>query len=156
MKVQVRRLLLIILSGSCLWGICRLYCKKIEDRARQGDKIRAISELFLKWNQNNKDGRTIERRLDEIGISTVAIYGMGDVGQRLYKELKDTDIEVKYAIDRRKIDIDEIQVISIDDELPEVDLIIVTAICDFPEIAGLLMTKTRCKVISFEEIVYGL
>ena len=80
---------------------------------------------------------------------------MNYVGQTLYEELKDSEIVVAYAIDKKADDIFvPVDILSPDDSLPEVDVIIVTAITFFDEIEELLIQKTDADIISMEDILY--
>ena len=78
---------------------------------------------------------------------------MSDAGCKLYEELKNSNIVVKYVIDKRMIETD-IEVVTIDDDFKEVDIIIVTAIYEYNEIVKELKKKTKSPVISLEQVVY--
>ena len=78
---------------------------------------------------------------------------MGELGNRLYEELKETEIIMKYGIDKNS-GFGEIEILDIDDELPEVDVVVVTAVFDFDKIESNLKDKVNCPVISLEDIVY--
>lgn len=61
-------------------------------------------------------------------IHTIAIYGYGIVGKRLEKELRNKGMQVAFAIDRNSAKKDlPIPVYRLDDELPEYDVLVVTA-----------------------------
>ena len=80
---------------------------------------------------------------------------MKELGERLYDELKDSDIKVLYAIDKNADAIyAEVDVLTPDDDLPEVDLIVVTPVHYFDEIEEMLADKVDCPVISIEDVVY--
>lgn len=60
---------------------------------------------------------------------------MSFIGQRLYEELKDTGVEVVYGIDKNSDKIyADIDIVTPEDDLEEVDAIIVTAFYFFDEI----------------------
>lgn len=91
-----------------------------------------------------------------VSFSKIAIYGIGDLGKCLVEELREEGIEIGYIIDKRASQIkefDNIKVFNPDEELPSTDLIIVTAIFYFDEIAYELKKKVSCPIISLEEIV---
>lgn len=114
-------------------------------------------KLYDQWFATKQEGKSVADYLKSEGIKTVAIYGMSFIGQRLYEELRDTGIEVKYGIDKKcdKIYAD-IDLVTPEDDLEEVDVIIVTAFYFFNEIEDLLMEKTDSRIISFEDLVYEL
>ena len=75
-------------------------------------------------------------------------------------EFKETEIEVVYGIDR---DIDyisyDILVYSLDEIeriSKEVDVIVVTAVFAYDDVKDMLYKKLGIKVISLEEVVFGI
>lgn len=82
---------------------------------------------------------------------------MSYAGETLVEELKDSNIEVKYGIDKNAdsmyIDVD---VLTIEDDLESVDAIVVTAITFFDEIEEKLSEKMDCPIISLEDILYEI
>ena len=77
------------------------------------------------------------------------------MGERLYEELAGSGIEVKYIIDKNVDGIySEVNVVTPDEELEEVDVIVVTAPHYFDEIEEMLSQKVDYPVISIEDVVY--
>ena len=100
-------------------------------------------------------GHQIETYLLGKGIKKVAIYGMKELGEILYDELKDSSVEVAYAIDRdAEYIFSDIEVVSPEDDLKEVDAVIVTAIHYYSEIADILEKKMNCPVLCIEDVIY--
>lgn len=82
---------------------------------------------------------------------------MSYVGKRLYDELKNSDIEIKYAIDRNADGIcAEIEVFSLEENLPEAKAVIVTPVFYFDEIKEKLEKKVNSKILSLEDILYEI
>lgn len=80
---------------------------------------------------------------------------MGEIGARLYYELKDSEIELSYAIDSNSLAAySELEVYNLEGKLPDAELIVVTAIFDFDEIESKLSEITNIKIVSLEDIVY--
>lgn len=80
---------------------------------------------------------------------------MSYAGETLIDELKDTGIEVVYGIDQKADTIyADVEVLSMDDSLEDVDVVIVTAITFFDEIETKLSEKLDCPIISLEDILY--
>ena len=114
-------------------------------------------KLYDQWFATKQEGKSIADYLKKESVKTVAIYGMSFMGQRLYEELKDTDVEVKYGIDKNRDKIyADIDIITPEDDLEEVDAIIVTAFLYFNEIEDLLMEKTNRQILSIEDLIYML
>ena len=60
-------------------------------------------ENFLalkRWLENRNANKTLVDYFHRYGYKTIAIYGAGDLGRLLYEEIKNSDIQVKYFIDR--------------------------------------------------------
>ena len=145
--------------GICL-GQFWAYKKYYKDRYQlnlQVKKKERLCKLLHKWLENGVNAKKLIDYLKRQGCSSVAVYGLAALGERFIKCLEETDIEVKYAIDRRKANIKaEVPVYSMDDELPDVDMIVVTAIYDFKEIEEELSDKMECTIISLEQIIYEM
>lgn len=72
----------------------------------------------------------------------------------LLKELKDSEIEVLYGIDRNAADIySEIKVVTLDNTLQEVDAVVVTLLDGFEEVYEVLSGKLSCPIIAIEDII---
>ena len=52
------------------------------------------------WLEKKQNNINLSSYFQNMGYKSVAIYGMKEVGERLYNELKDTETEVKYVIDQ--------------------------------------------------------
>ncbi|GFI44330.1 hypothetical protein IMSAGC018_02011 [Lachnospiraceae bacterium] len=80
---------------------------------------------------------------------------MSYVGETLLRELKDTEIKVAYGIDHNADGIyTDIEIITTEELVDNVDVIVVTAITYFEEIEERLRKKISCPIISFEDILY--
>lgn len=105
-----------------------------------------ILNMWLEMKQKGKSGITY---LQERGIKKIAIYGMKELGERFYEEIKNTEIEVVCVIDKNPDDVvGDFWVISPEEEIPDVDAIIVTAEYYFNEISKQLKEKVRCPIYS--------
>lgn len=56
--------------------------------------------IFNQWLYLRQKGKQLYLFFEDNQIENIAIYGMGALGERLYDELKDSSISVRYAIDR--------------------------------------------------------
>lgn len=80
---------------------------------------------------------------------------MSNVGVTLFDELKDTGIIVAYGIDKNADSLcADIDIVSIEEDLDKVDVIVVTAITFYDEIEKKLSKKVNCPIISLEDILY--
>lgn len=121
------------------------------------DKYSVMIKLLSQWIANRQRGLSISRYLETRGMKQVAIYGMGDLGQRLCDELADTDVIVEYAIDRRAEHIiSSVRLINTEEKYEVVDAIIVTSVYDFEKVKRLINAKTECEILSLEKVVYAV
>ena len=127
--------------------------EKIEKWKALSDKHLRLMKLYDKWMITKQEGRSITEYFEDNHIKTIAIYGMGSVGERLQDELRKTDIEVKYGIDQKGKGRNDLDVVTLDKELDNVDEIIVTAVFYFDQIKEDIKRKTDIKVVSLEEVL---
>lgn len=117
-------------------------------------RLKSYYDILNKWLSMKQKGESLEEYFLDYGYKSVAIYGMGELGKRLYDELKDTSIKVLYAIDKNSggkyLDID---IKSPDEDLPEVDVTVVTAVFAFDEILSELEDKLSSQIISLNEVL---
>ena len=123
------------------------------------DKFKRYYSLLLLWLDHKQEGRRLSEYFTKKGYKRIAIYGMGEIGNRLYNELKNTEIEIKYVIDKNAnaayspVEVIELEELNGDEEL---DLVVVTAPHAFEEIQKEISMKLSSPVISIEDIVYEL
>lgn len=130
-----------------------IFEKRVKIIQALSDKHFDLFILMVLWVKKGQQGKIIKSYFLENKVTTIAIYGISYVGECLIEELKNTDIEVKYAIDCQINLKREINIISPYEEFPKVDMIIVTAISFFDEIQRELMLKTDIPIVSIKEIM---
>lgn len=119
------------------------------------DKHLALYLAMNQWVNLKQEGKNLYSYFEEEGFHKIAIYGMSYMGETLINELRGSDIEVVYGIDRNSSRIySEVEIFSMEDTLEEVDAIVVTAITFFDEIEEKLAQKVECPIISLEDILY--
>ena len=104
--------------------------------------------------KNKTAGKSLETYFEQNGFHKVAIYGMGEVGEVLLRELQGSKIDVRYGIDQRASSVfSKLKILSPKEELAQVDVIVVTAIAYYDEIRRQLKEKVKCPIISLENIL---
>lgn len=103
-------------------------------------------ELYLNdldlWMALREQKISIVDSLKKKGVSKIAIYGYGIMGRHLLEECKQSDIECSYIIDRQRDKIHTlIPVYSPNDELPTVDMIIVSAYFFYEDIKSCISSE---------------
>lgn len=129
--------------------------KKMKEMTQKAAKVHELYMAFDQWLRIRQEGKTLVEYFISHNYGTVAIYGMKELGERLYDELEGTDITVSYIIDKNANAIyADVNVITPYEELKPVDVIVVTAVYYFDEIEEMLSEKVNCPIISLEDILY--
>lgn len=130
------------------------YKKEADSRDDLANKHLRLFLLANQWIGIKQEGKSIAAYLEEKGLHEIAVYGMSYLGETLIEELSDSNIKVKYGIDKSADDIyAETRIIKPTDNLEKVDAVIVTSITYYKEIADELSVKIDCPVISLETVI---
>ena len=131
------------------------YGEKVKQLFIQEKKEYFLCKFMNRWLFLKQRGINLSTFFVRQKIQSVAIYGIHYVGERLYDELKESETEVKYAIDRNPRECKwGISVFHPDDELESVEAVIITPIFDYLEIKAELSTKLDCPVFSIEDVLF--
>lgn len=121
----------------------------------KSDKFKIYYNTLNQWIKVKNQGKNLGEYLIENNYKRIAIYGMGELGNRLCEELKQSDVEIVYGIDQSaQFAYSDLTVYSLEDELPEVDAVVVTAVFAFDEIRESIEGKVNGEIISLEDIVF--
>lgn len=140
------------MAGALATG--KLAVNKVEEIQTLSDKHLVLFKMMNQWVRVKQDGKDLSSYFRQHGYNKIAVYGMSYAGETLVNELRGSDIEIAYGIDRKEEVFSYIDVITLDDPLPEVDAVVVTAITFFDEIEESLKGKVTCPIISLEDILY--
>ena len=112
--------------------------------------------ILEQWLCIKQKGKSLEKYFEDNLIQTAAIYGLGILGKRLYEELRNTRVDINYGIDQNaeKIQIPGLEVKTLQEELADVDIIIVTPMAFF-EIEKMIRKKmgSEINIVSIEDVV---
>ena len=123
-----------------------------------GEKWFEYFQLLNRWMAVKSEGKQIADFLVREEIHKIAVYGVGDLANRLSEELQNTDVQIMYGIDRdvsctnSKI----APVFSLDDEWPEVDAVVITPFLSADNIGKDLIQKCSYRLISLDTIIYSM
>lgn len=126
----------------------------VEEYREVGDKNARLFHLVSQWLRLWQEGKNIIKYFEKNNYRNIAIYGKGSIGEAVAKEMFNSNISVKYFIDRKAGKDMGGSVVSPDSELEEVDVIVVTPIMSYGEIKQQLVKKVNCPVISIEDVLY--
>lgn len=131
-----------------------------EEAARvqaQSDKYLQLFLMMNRWVRVKQAGKNLSEYFEINSYKKIAIYGMSYAGETLVNELEGTKTKVAYGIDRNADTIySDLDIVSMEDNLAEVDAIVVTAITYFDEIEEQLSQKVDCPILSLEDILYEI
>lgn len=119
-------------------------------------KMSLFYTTFNLWLANRQQGKSMEEFFHKRGHKKIAIYGIKELGERLYDELHTTEVEIAYFIDKRAADVREkngIPVLYPSETLPEVDIIVVTAEYYFADIEKELGNLVNYPIYSVGDIL---
>lgn len=135
---------------NCIQNSKQEYEERVWQAKRNNKNYLFVNQWFALKQKGFKIAEVLERKK----YFKIAIYGYSHIGQRLYDELQDSNIEVVYAIDNKKNVADKpIRVYELSDSLPNADVIIVTAIFFYINILSDLRERTKIPVISIESLL---
>ena len=118
------------------------------------DKHLALFLMMNEWVKVKQQGKNLADFFVKNGYKKIAIYGMSYAGETLVDELKGSEVTVAYGIDKNADSLyADVEIVSMEDDLEEVDAIIVTTVMHFDEITELLQKKVKCPVLSLENII---
>lgn len=151
----------IIVFLSCefliVYRILIICYRKIINREKEIDKFKAYYNMVSKWVVIKQQKERIDEYILKKGYKSIAIYGMGDIGNLFYDEIKNGCVEIKYAIDKNADErLSQLKIVGINHELELVDAIIVTAVFAFDEIREELEKMTSCPIIALDDLLYEI
>ena len=113
--------------------------------------------LLLNWTDKMISGKSIKDYCKENGLKKVSVYGAGQLGALLIKELKGSCIEVKELLDvvENKY-IGELASGTVETISSDVDAVIVTVLDGYEEISNSIKKYKNVRVLSLKEIVASL
>lgn len=134
----------------------RLYSAQLKKQSERTEKFTKYFDVFHYWLKIKEQDSSISAILQEAGYNQIAIYGMGVVGNHLYKELNNSEVKVSYVIDRNADNIynnEGYEVRNLDQKLEAVDAIIVTAVFEFEKIKYDIEKISKYPVLSLLDIL---
>lgn len=126
----------------------------IQRLEKRNTKFTEYFHLLNLWMKKNNNRIKMADYLKKQGISRIAVYGVGELGDRLYEELEESGIEIAYAIDSNINRVyHQKEVKSPTQGLGDIQMIIVTPIAEYESIKEKLNQVTTCQIVSLKEIV---
>lgn len=131
----------------------------VEERLRkQNVNLNNLLSLMNEWIGLYQRNKCLASFFNHYKYSTIAIYGMGIVGEKVFDELISSSIKISYCIDNDiyKKKYRGVEIITSEEEFENVDAIVVTPITYFDEIKEQIGKRVECPIVSLEDIIYEL
>lgn len=131
--------------------------KNVKNNTPSTDECQKISAawlLTLKWLEIKQKGHNFDEYFRKHNFYSIAIYGMAALGCRLYDELENSDICIRYLLDRNPNGMENIlEFASLEGQLLEVDAIVVTVAGAEKQIVNEIKGKGYKRVIGLSDIM---
>ncbi|MBE5871400.1 MAG: hypothetical protein E7294_09095 [Lachnospiraceae bacterium] len=119
------------------------------------EKERLLRDLLDKWIQILKSPNRFRNYVKDLGI--IGVYGYGILGKHIVDELLMSGCDVRCVIDRRNIQECPVPIFKLDNELPELNTMIVTATYEYGFIYEMIRRKNKkIRILSIEYIIKEL
>jgi len=110
--------------------------------------------LFDKWLTIKESHIDIGGYLYSHGIHSIGIYGLGMMGRHLIAELSDSEVDIKYGVDKKAAINNQIfSIFKTCDKIPEADAVIITVVYNYESIIKELKNHTKAEVILLSELI---
>jgi len=142
-----------------LEGVTKKRAKKVLETESGIGRYQRCEQLYDNWMMAKKYGTPMEELLLRKGWRRVAIYGVQQMGIRLYHELKDTPVEVVCSFDRNPkhtiYGVPHFKKPDLETAL-SVDGVIVSNFIMYDDIEDVLTKAGYTNVIALDELVFEM
>ena len=134
------------------------YKKKYEEAEFNNKRNYLKFQIINQWMRLRTRGVGLGEFFSDRKIKTISIYGLGELGELIYEEMtKQADVNVLFAIDRNRIEADNLMVFSLDDIPNAPDAVVISPVLNIDEIEDKIYEKLgEIPTYTLEEIIYEL
>jgi hypothetical protein len=138
--------------------LLNVYVSTLEEIDSMNYRNKVYYNIIYLWLKNKLNKKNIEDYLLKKKIETIAIYGVGNLGELLYDELKNSNkISIKYLVDQGNVNnnIYKEPIIKLEQihNMEKVDFIIVTPIYAYDKIKNNLNELGVKKIVCIDSII---
>ena len=144
-------------------GVAYLGNRALKKENEYKERYKSYYMLTNQWLLNRNSGKSIQEYFSQNNIKSIAIYGMGTLGELFYEEVKNTDVSVKSFIDKNAEELyyglDNLPIVNLEelDTIKDIDAIVVTPVFDFDDISKEIeKSGSSSQMISLEDIIYDI
>ena len=133
----------------------------IDHEAEKKDLEKYANLTFLLdiWLSAIEQNKVVTEYFIKNSYKNVCIYGMGLLGKHLRNQLKESDIDVPFTIERDVVsysNANSVDINMIKDKISVPDVIVVTPIMEFRYIKAHLEQYFDTDIVSIEEVIMSL
>ena len=121
--------------------------------AKELEKTQLYYQIMNIWFSQIQKGKSLIPYILRKGYRRVAIYGMAELGERLYYELINGGVEISFVVDQSPYVLGEFNLISPTDRITDVDVVIVTPEYYFDEIVKTLSVDEKTPIIALSTLL---
>ncbi len=145
-----------IVAGAAI--IVKVLENQLKGSSKQAKKFEDYYNILVPWLELKQQGDGLADYFLKHGYKTIAIYGMGNLGNCLYEELKESEIEMKYAVDKNLSYAwsEELEIIEFGNTLPTADVIVVTPVFAFDGIKKELQKYFAGDIVSLKDVIISV
>jgi len=161
--IRVLTIVMTVMVGAVVFVCCQIQSFRVVKKAKEAgahelEKYRSYYRLFGSWMLLRNKRRVLAEYFEDHRLKNVAIYGLGRLGLCLYEELRNSTINVKYAIDRDSAHFSylDLKVVSLESPLEPVDVIVVTPVSEYQGIVEGLRKKGSSPIVNLEDVISSL
>lgn len=157
-NIMGRSAVWIMAGAACVYYAGIRHKRILCAQKKETDKFYDNYMLLSHWMEVKNGGRSSLEYFQTKGYQRIAVYGMGELANRLCEELEGTGVHVEYGIDREVCGtVSRMErIYSPGDALEPVDAVIVTPFYAMDSIRDALTKKLNCPIVSLEEVVWSL
>ncbi len=147
-------LIIVCISLRKIW---KLYGNSNRMYEQTTGELNHIIETYDIWLRLEHDGLKIKEYLKDIGVRKVALCRMTNIGLRLYRELKDSEIKIEYLIDSKDVKLADMKYTELDADYHDpVDMVIITDLFEYGSLKDSLEKKGYKNIDSIDGILYAM
>lgn len=125
----------------------------------ESERSKKKFELMCQWMKLKIRAISLMEFFRDRGIQSIAIYGMGEIGQLIYDELaRENEEFIRYAIDQSGMKyMESLPTYCLKRDLPKVDAIVITPVLITDQLEEQIYESLgECVTFVFEELLYEL
>ncbi len=131
-----------------------IYKNVLHFRIELTSKLGLFYRLLVKWVILKQKNISIKDYFRDRNVHSIAVYGMKEIGELICSELENTEIVVKYAIDKNAdYFFSDTELRKPNDDLDPVDMVVVTVLVNNKKLIRELETRLNCPVVTIMDVV---